>query len=406
MASMMKRNPTAWYETLFGIVEGSSAVQSNFSVDFANGVMTSAANNKSFQIGQFSTPSLNSLRELGRSKLADTCSNVESSVPFSFEHVIQGDVLLEHAKHPGAVFQAASQFNCLEFSNWKATPEQGVTWYSSDPTQGPACALACAAGTVVRNYFVNVPDHSHTGGSDTERRIGQYRDLQIDNLDALEVALNNQDEKYFNILNGYSFSAGAEPLARLSAVIEASKQAPPSQPSYEDLMGLVKIGLHADVGVTFRTRFEGVVDVSEGLTVTQAYCSALSCAYSGIATAHWASFAKLVLDATYEATLWAAVLNAVRADNSTPIVANVGGTETREFPAPSQAHKHDVFLSFIGGGVFGNDPEWISDAIGRALAIMHKHNAPIRVHIAHFRRIDDQYVHFIERAYRRHLENV
>jgi hypothetical protein len=32
-------------------------------------------------------------------------------------------------------------------------PEDGVTMYAADPTQGPACALACAAGSVYRNYF-------------------------------------------------------------------------------------------------------------------------------------------------------------------------------------------------------------------------------------------------------------
>ena len=32
-------------------------------------------------------------------------------------------------------------------------PEYGVTLYAADPTQGPACALACAAGSVYRNYF-------------------------------------------------------------------------------------------------------------------------------------------------------------------------------------------------------------------------------------------------------------
>jgi hypothetical protein len=32
-------------------------------------------------------------------------------------------------------------------------PEHGVTVYAGDPTQGPACALACAAGSVYRNYF-------------------------------------------------------------------------------------------------------------------------------------------------------------------------------------------------------------------------------------------------------------
>lgn len=402
MSTFLKAKPGSWYETLFGLAETGnySAIQSNFQVDVNAGIMTSKANNKAFQIGQFSTPTLNNLREAGKLKLDASRTNDQCGVQqFSFEHVIQGDVLLEHAKYPGAVFQAASQFNCLEFSNWKATPELGITWYCSDPTQGPACALACAAGTVVRNYFVDVSAHSALGTTNkTTDCLGQYADSQVNNLDALEVALGNDKERYFNVLNGYTFSQGVEPLARLNAVIEASKQAPPSHPTYDDYLGLVKIGLHTDVGVTFRSRFADVVDIAEGLTVTQAYVSALSCAYSGIGTAHWTSFAKLVLDAAYEATLWAAVLNALR-DAPESLT-------DRDFPAPSQAHKHDVFLSFIGGGVFGNDPEWISDAIGRALAIMHTHNAPIRVHIAHFRRIDDQYVQLIERAYQRHLSTM
>eukprot|EP01032_Pedospumella_encystans_P012303 gene12303-14242_t len=295
-----------------------------------------------------------------------------------------------------AVFQAASQFNCLEFPNWEVTPERGVTGYSTDPTQGPACALACAAGTVIRNYFADVPTLAVTGTTDASPtgQLGQREDLQINTLDALEIALNNEQEAYSNIHNGYTFSKGAEPLARLSAVIEASKQNPPGGLAYDELLSRVKIGLHADVGVTFRNRFE-VVDISEGLTVTQAYCSAISCAYSGISSAHWTSLARLVLDAAYEATMWAGVLNALRI---TPQVV-----ETNSFPAPSQSHKHDVFLSFIGGGVFGNEPEWIGEAIGRALAIMHHHKAPIRVHIAHFRQINDQYVFYIDRAYKRHL---
>ena len=38
------------------------------------------------------------------------------------------------------MFQAASQFNCLEFAGPEELPEDGVTQYDDDPTQGPACA--------------------------------------------------------------------------------------------------------------------------------------------------------------------------------------------------------------------------------------------------------------------------
>lgn len=32
-------------------------------------------------------------------------------------------------------------------------PENGVTMYANGYTQGPACVIAAAAGTVYRNYF-------------------------------------------------------------------------------------------------------------------------------------------------------------------------------------------------------------------------------------------------------------
>ncbi len=41
-----------------------------------------------------------------------------------------------HAENPNATFQAASQFNCLEFCNPKLVPEEGVTFYFADMTQG------------------------------------------------------------------------------------------------------------------------------------------------------------------------------------------------------------------------------------------------------------------------------
>lgn len=402
---MLRDGRATWFKTLFGIFEEGSyeSIQNNFRVNFEAGILHSLANDKTYQIGTFSTPSLYDLRLKGKAALSSALSTSESWVGFSYDHVVQGDVLLEHAQFPGAVFQAASQFNCLEFPNWEVTPDHGITGYSTDPTQGPACALACAAGTLIRNYFADVPAHAAIGtnASVPTGNLGQREHAQINTLDALEVALNNEREAYFNIHNGYTFSPGAESLARLSNVINESKRIGTTTTTYDDLLSRVKIGLHADVGVTFRNRF-GVVDISEGISVTQAYCSAVSCAYSGISTAHWTALARLVLDAAYESTLWAGVLNALREPLEAPVCTTSDGAAST-FPAPSQTHKHDVFLSFIGGGVFGNDPQWIGEAIGRALAIMHHHKAPIRVHIAHFRNINDQYVYYIDRAYRHRL---
>jgi hypothetical protein len=60
-----------------------------------------------------------------------------------------------------AVFQAASQFNSLEFVSQHVTPENGVQGYASDKTQGPACSVVCGPATVYRNYFAPVTDPSN-----------------------------------------------------------------------------------------------------------------------------------------------------------------------------------------------------------------------------------------------------
>jgi hypothetical protein len=80
--------------------------------------------------------------------------------------------------------------------------------------------------------------------------------------------------------------------------------------------------------------------------VSQAFCSALPVAYTSIAPSHWKAFACLVLEGAYEATMWAAVVNAQRG------ASNV------------------LLLTSLGGGAFGNDETWIIRAMRRALGMM------------------------------------
>jgi hypothetical protein len=67
-----------------------------------------------------------------------------------------GDVISFQEKSNGELFQVASQFNLLEMITPEHKPEMGITIYENDPTQGPACAISAAAGTLFRNYFSNV----------------------------------------------------------------------------------------------------------------------------------------------------------------------------------------------------------------------------------------------------------
>jgi hypothetical protein len=234
----------------------------------------------------------------------------------------------------GALFQVASQFNLLEMVSPTVSPEQGVTRYQHDRTQGPACAIAAGAATIYRNYFAFVD-----GGE------GQTARRQFDGLadlgEALGAALNKPVEELWEMQNGYALCtrAGLDAIAQYLRVLH------PEQ--VDTLRGKLCIGVHSDVEVT---EAEG----EHRPLVSQAFCSALPVAYARVPSAHWKPFASLVLDAAYEATMLAAVLNKLRG------ASNV------------------VLLTLLGGGAFGNEAEWISAAIRRALAMMTSYGLDVR----------------------------
>ncbi len=273
--------------------------------------MTSTVNGRSFGCGRLETPRLADLR----ARMARL--GAASGRPTLREVV--GDVGRLHAdpKNAGAVFQAASQFNLLEMVDYGVTPEEGVGIYQYDKTQGPICAIACGAGTIYRNYFAPV-----AGGR------GQTADRQIDCLADLGAALGNDRGQLWSMANGYALVSGAG-RAHINRALAA---ADPGR--IDALRGLLRIGLHHDVEVTLP---------GAGHRVTQIYGSALPVAYGGGPVDEWAPFARLVLDASYEATLLAAAIDARASGNAT------------------------VFLTLLGGGVFGNPPRWILDAIDRGL---------------------------------------
>ena len=94
---------------------------------------------------------------------------------------------------------------------------------------------------------------------------------------------------------------------------------------------------------------------SPGPRVTQVFCSALPVAYGRWPQQLWQEFAQLILDAAYEATLLAGVLN-----------SRQGGSNI-------------VLLTLLGGGAFGNAPEWIHTAIQRAISKTQGHGLDVRV---------------------------
>ena len=88
------------------------------------------------------------------------------------------------------------------------------------------------------------------------------------------------------------------------------------QTEKDQFRGKLRIGLHRDVEVTDAARPLPVV--------SQAFCSALPVAYGEVPARHWGASAKLVLEAAYEATLWATVLNAQRGGSRSVLLTSLG----------------------------------------------------------------------------------
>jgi hypothetical protein len=351
---------TSWFEMLFKFEEKKyDETKSLFIVrDASNGngnkELISTMDDKTvFPLGNFSTPNLESLRQQGLEVLerrdAQFIQNGEVKPPGSVQltHLAVEDAFTLHAENPGAVIQAASQFNALEFPSPGCTPEAGVTGYAYDRTQGPACALACGAGTVFRNYFADVD------GSGQE---GQEHDRQINNLDDFERKIDNSIEKYFEVINGYTLGMSEDNLSRLNAKLTGRE---------DELRDCIKVGVHRDVGVVFKNRWESCV--GEDIRCTQVFCSALSLGvYCPVPSKAVEKFAKIILAAAYEATLWTAVLESEKK----------GDMEQK------------VFLTFVGGGVFGNRDDWICDAIARAVMTCSKANARLKVVVCYHKEVD------------------
>ena len=100
-------------------------------------------------------------------------------------------LILEKAvTSPIQFLQVASGFNCLEFVSEDSCPEDGITCYELDRTQGPACAISCAPATLYRNYFVPVP-------CGAERfQAGQTSDYMLNGLDVLLKGVKVPKEEF------------------------------------------------------------------------------------------------------------------------------------------------------------------------------------------------------------------
>lgn len=305
-----------WFSDLTGLTDDRiDTVQAGIRV--MGEVLHCLANGRRLVAGRLSTPAMGDLPPPASGP--DRISVTE----------IVADVRALHADpaNAGAVFQVASQFNLLEMIGPDVPPEAGIARYATDLTQGPACAMACAAGTIYRAYFVPVGN-----------QIGQTSTHQLDMLADLGRALGNQDQALWQMRNGYALPRIGGLQAIAARIAKADRVA---------LSRLLRIGVQQGTEVTLP---------GAGHLVHQIYASALPIAYADATAAEWEPFARLVLDAAYQATFAAALSLGAKC----------------------------LFLTRLGGGAFGNPPDWITDAMAGAIRAYRA--APLDVRIVSYGR--------------------
>ncbi|MBC7735757.1 MAG: hypothetical protein H7245_00675 [Candidatus Saccharibacteria bacterium] len=290
-----------WFRALTGLASDDPAtVQAGVSVQ---GDTLAMPNGRRLVAGRLKVPAL-----------ADLPAPPQGARRLTLSEVV-ADVQSLHADpaNAGAVFQVASQFNLLEMVGPNITPEQGIARYAHDRTQGPACAMACAAGTIWRNYLVPLGDQT-----------GQSATRQVDTIADLGAALGNAGDLW-RMRNGYAMPLPGG-LARAARAITAADP--------QVLKGLVRVGVQHDTQVTLG---------QANHLVTQVYASAMPISYANDSDDDWEPLARLVLEAAYEATFAVAMQSA------------------------AQTGVNRLFLTRLGGGAFGNPSAWINDAIARAV---------------------------------------
>lgn len=140
--------------------------------------------------------------------------------------------------------------------------------------------------------------------------------------------------------NGYAL-ASQSGLVEIAHCLQAA-----SEREGDRLRQLLRIGIQWHTQVTLN-------DCKH--TVSQAYCSAVPVAYSHHPAHLWAAFARLILEAAYEATTCTAILNAMHRGSNR------------------------VFLTLLGGGAFGNESAWIIEGIHRALTLYKDVNLDVAI---------------------------
>jgi hypothetical protein len=314
----MYTNRTYWFRKAFGIGEDlrPGEIQNEFQHDVVSGILKCVPSGKILQSGHFATKSLENLKVAARKIYKNT-----HNAPHKTVDVVVGNVqdLLRNPEYNHATFQVASQFNCLEMIASNIDPSYGISIYEHDRTQGPACSIACGAGTLYRNYL-------HVVDARYPSVRGQSKYRQINHSKAfLEELLPASMDSGALIQNGYLIPTPAA-LKHLQYKDENI---------IRTAMDKLEVGVHTETEVTLRT------DLPQ--YVTQVFTSAMPIdrKWKSDEMKQARELANAILLASFKAVLYASQCN---------IGSNI------------------VVLTLLGAGAFNNK---MQDVVEQMVAAIH-----------------------------------
>lgn len=326
---------SSWFTHAFGFEESSNyhETQKKFIEMYRQGQNQTI---NGINVGQFAL--------INRSQLpifegSDYPGNQSPTVTLS--HRI-GDVVQLHLDpvNQNATFQIASQQNCLEMINPQVSPEDGITIYSKDLTQGPISAMLTPAGLAYREFLI--PIGSTQGQSATK---------QLDMSYPARQQIARKSGVFGKTINGYLFYTNEELHDLNQALFGVTSERIISR---QCIRQLVAVGFHHDLGINH-------AGITQPYRVSHVYCSGLPINYqSNPDRIAWKGISELFLEAIYENTLLMACLN---------------NTDT--------GRNQPCYLTLVGGGVFGMNVDQIYRAIERACILIARNGFTLNVVLVH-----------------------
>jgi hypothetical protein len=288
--------------------EVEAAPEECFTFD-GDGVGTLRAAGQSFCAGSFETPAIGELRERVASRGGGGKLRLSA---LRGAHALTDIGTLQATAAPNALFQVASQFNCLEAPGPRVVP---VRKYVHDNTQGPRASVSAFPATFLRHYRAPAAN-------------GTRRFVQKDG-ECVNLLSDVFDSSAAEVQSGYLQIGRVRQPETLGGLLT-------------ERFELIRVGVHDQVEVVFGHDWGGPVPGAPHHRIAQIFTSTIALGGYGHddGSPSIAVIRRQLLRAAYLGTLLAAI----------------------------DHRKSSVVLTLIGGGVFGNPHRDIWDAIHWALA--------------------------------------